>query len=61
MAFVGAPGKTVESLLATLRQKISPVFLPRPMYLVEALPRNHTGKLVKEDAETLIRAQSSLL
>ena len=61
VAFVVAPGKTVESLFATLRQKISPVFLPRPIYLVEALPRNHTGKLVKEDAETLIRAQSILL
>lgn len=60
VAFVVAPGKTAESILATLRKKISPVFLPRPIYLVEALPRNHTGKLVKEDAETFIRAQESL-
>lgn len=60
VAFVVAPGKTSEFILATLRQKISPVFLPRPIYLIEALPRNHTGKLMKEDAETLIRAQTTL-
>lgn len=60
IAFVVAPGKTSESVLATLRNKISPVFLPRPIYIVEALPRNHTGKLVKEDIETLIRTQPNL-
>ena len=59
VAFVVAQGKTPDSILATLRNKISPVFLPRPIYLVEALPRNHTGKLVKEDVETLIRTQPS--
>ena len=57
VAFVVAQGKSSESILATLRAKISPVFLPRPIYLVEALPRTHTGKLLKEDIETLIRAQ----
>jgi acyl-coenzyme A synthetase/AMP-(fatty) acid ligase len=55
IAFAVAPGKTTQSILATLRNKISPVFLPRPIYLVEGLPRNHTGKLVKEDIETLIQ------
>lgn len=59
IAFVVAPGKTSESILATLRHKISSVFLPRPIYLIEALPRNQTGKLMKEDVETLIRTQSS--
>ena len=59
VAFVVAQGKSSESILATLRAKISPVFLPRPIYLVEALPRTHTGKLLKEDIETLIRAQPS--
>ena len=57
VAFVVAHGKTSESILATLRNKIPPVFLPRPIYLVEALPRTHTGKLLKEDVETFIRAQ----
>ena len=58
-AFVVAPGKTSESILTTLRNKISPVFLPRPIYLVKALPRTHTGKLLKEDLETFIRTQPS--
>ena len=59
VAFVVARGKSSESILATLRAKMSPVFLPRPIYLVDALPRTHTGKLLKEDIETLIRAQPS--
>jgi acyl-coenzyme A synthetase/AMP-(fatty) acid ligase len=28
-----------------LRRAIDPLFLPRPLKLVEALPRNETGKL----------------
>lgn len=54
VAFVVAPGKTSESILEALRAKIAPVFLPRPIYLVETLPRNHTGKLLKEDVEQLL-------
>jgi len=54
VAFVVAPGKTTESILAALRNKIAPVFLPRPIYLVETLPRNHTGKLLKEDVDKLL-------
>lgn len=60
VAFVVAPGKTSETILAALRTKIAPVFLPRPVYLVDTLPRNHTGKFVKEEAETLLRAQLRL-
>ena len=59
VAFVVAPGETSDSILTTLRTKMAPVFLPRPIYLVDALPRNHTGKLVKEDAETLLRTQTN--
>jgi acyl-coenzyme A synthetase/AMP-(fatty) acid ligase len=54
VAFVVAPGKTAESILASLRTKLAPVFLPRPIYLVESLPRNETGKLRKEDVEKLL-------
>jgi acyl-coenzyme A synthetase/AMP-(fatty) acid ligase len=28
-----------------LRERIDAVFLPRPLYFVDALPRNATGKL----------------
>ncbi len=44
-AFVVAPGGDPAAILHALRQRIDPVFLPRPLILVEALPRNDTGKL----------------
>ncbi|MBA2487201.1 MAG: AMP-binding protein [Nitrospira sp.] len=51
-AFVVAPGVTPAAILADLRKRIDPVFLPRPMYLVPTLPRNATGKLPHEQLET---------
>ena len=48
IAFVVAPGKTAEHILSALRTVIDPVFLPRPLHLVSALPRNETGKLTRE-------------
>ncbi len=48
VAFVVAPGKTVEEILSKLRNAVDPVFLPRPLYIVESLPRNETGKLPRE-------------
>ena len=44
-ACVVAPGLDAEHLLAELRRRIDPAFLPRPLLLVERLPRNSTGKL----------------
>jgi acyl-coenzyme A synthetase/AMP-(fatty) acid ligase len=35
-------------LMEQLRQLIDPVFLPRPLLLVEQLPRNATGKLPQQ-------------
>ncbi len=34
-----------QAILDAFRQSVDPVFLPRPLKLVEALPRNETGKL----------------
>jgi acyl-coenzyme A synthetase/AMP-(fatty) acid ligase len=45
MAFVVAPGMTAEAILGALRQRVDAAFLPRPLHLVDALPRNATGKL----------------
>lgn len=42
-----APSHSVDSLLAALRPRLDPVFLPRPLILVDALPYNATGKLPK--------------
>lgn len=47
-ALVVAPGLTAETLLARLRDRIDPIFLPRPLRFVDALPRNPTGKLPRE-------------
>jgi acyl-coenzyme A synthetase/AMP-(fatty) acid ligase len=47
-AFVVAPGHTAESLMSALRQRIDAAFLPRPLCLVDALPRNATGKLPRQ-------------
>jgi acyl-coenzyme A synthetase/AMP-(fatty) acid ligase len=44
-AFVVAPGLTREAILAALRQRVDPAFLPRPLCFVDALPRNAIGKL----------------
>jgi acyl-coenzyme A synthetase/AMP-(fatty) acid ligase len=40
-----APGRDAAWLMAQLRQRVDPVFLPRPLLLLERLPRNGTGKL----------------
>lgn len=59
MAFVVAPGMSREAVLAALRTRIDAVFLPRPLYLVESLPRNATGKLQREALQRLAQQQSS--
>ncbi|MFQ5935230.1 MAG: AMP-binding protein [Acidiferrobacterales bacterium] len=45
VAFVVASGLSKHEVLAELRQSIDPVFLPRPLYMVDVLPRTATGKL----------------
>jgi acyl-coenzyme A synthetase/AMP-(fatty) acid ligase len=54
MAFVVAPGLTAEAILGALRQRIDAAFLPRPLCLVESLPRNETGKLLRRTVEDLV-------
>jgi len=53
IAFVVAPGLTSHAILSELRRRIDPVFLPRPLHRVDALPRNSTGKLPQEAIEKL--------
>ncbi|MFP5467098.1 MAG: AMP-binding protein [Gammaproteobacteria bacterium] len=55
MAFAVAPGRDRQGLLAALRQRIDPIFMPRPLVLVDALPRNSTGKLTRLELERLYR------
>lgn len=53
-ACVVAPTLTATELLAALRLRIEPIFLPRPLMFVESLPRNSTGKLPREALQHLI-------
>jgi len=48
-----APGLSTPLLLRQLRQRIDAVFLPRPLILVDRLPRNATGKLPHGALQTL--------
>ncbi|HET9031514.1 MAG TPA: AMP-binding protein [Dokdonella sp.] len=47
-ALVVAPGRSDKELRAMLRKEIDPVFLPRPLRIVDRLPRNETGKLPRQ-------------
>lgn len=44
-ALVVAPGMDKAALLAALAAHIDPAFMPRPLHLVDRLPRAETGKL----------------
>jgi len=52
-AFAVAPGLAVPQIIAELRQRLDSVFLPRPLVLVDALPRDRTGKLSQESVREL--------
>ena len=55
-ALVVAPGCAARDILAALRGRIDAVFLPRPLLIVDALPRNATGKLTREALLALARS-----
>ena len=55
MAFAVAPALTAAQVLEALRGRIDPAFLPRPLVLVESLPRQLTGKLPRESLAALAR------
>lgn len=53
IAFAVAPSLTVPDIMGALRERIDPVFLPRPLHLVTALPRNDLGKISRASLEAL--------
>lgn len=55
LAFVVAPGVRSEDIMNNLRNSVDAVFLPRPLYFVEALPRNATGKLSRDSLIQLMQ------
>ncbi|HEY3657082.1 MAG TPA: AMP-binding protein [Steroidobacteraceae bacterium] len=52
-AAVVAPSLSAAQLTDQLRQRIDPVFLPRPLLLLDQLPRNATGKLPHQALQSL--------
>ncbi|HEX7370678.1 MAG TPA: AMP-binding protein [Rhodanobacteraceae bacterium] len=59
-ALAVAPGIEAGDILAALRRDIDPVFLPRPLKLVDALPRSETGKLPRAALLEVIKRDSGL-
>jgi acyl-coenzyme A synthetase/AMP-(fatty) acid ligase len=55
-ALAVAPGCDARAILDALRGRIDAAFLPRPLLIVEALPRNATGKLPREALLALARS-----
>lgn len=47
-ALVVAAGTSRQEILAALARQLDPVFLPRPLLLVDALPRNEAGKIPRD-------------
>ncbi len=56
IAFVVAPELDTHSVYAQLRERIDPAFLPRPLQMIDALPRNSAGKLPRELLQLLVAA-----
>jgi acyl-coenzyme A synthetase/AMP-(fatty) acid ligase len=54
-AFVVAPGRTAAELKRLLRERVDPAFMPRPLALVDSLPRNEAGKLPRKRLEAMYR------
>ena len=55
-ALAVAPGLDEAAILRALREAVDPVFLPRRLRLVPALPRNETGKLPRAELLRLLEA-----
>jgi acyl-coenzyme A synthetase/AMP-(fatty) acid ligase len=53
-----APSLTAAQLTERLRQRIDPLFLPRPLVLLDRLPRNATGKLPRDALLAIVAGHS---
>lgn len=54
---VVAPMLPTSTILEGLAEHVDRVFLPRPLYRVDALPRNEAGKLARQDVLRLYELQ----
>jgi acyl-coenzyme A synthetase/AMP-(fatty) acid ligase len=53
-AFVAAPTLTSGRIVEALKSRIDPIFLPRPLIMLDRLPRNATGKLPRAELQALL-------
>ena len=53
-AFIVAPGHTGASIRAALEPAIDPAFMPRPLLIVDALPRTPAGKLARSALQAML-------
>lgn len=58
VALVVAPGLSAADVLRALHDRIDAAFMPRPLLLMDALPRNETGKLARDVLAALIAQHS---
>ncbi len=57
MAFVVAPELNRAQLRTALARVVDPAFMPRPIFWVDQLPRNSTGKLTRASLQALYEAR----
>jgi acyl-coenzyme A synthetase/AMP-(fatty) acid ligase len=57
-ALVVAPGCSARQIRERLAASVDPAFLPRPLRIVDALPRNELGKLPREQLLAMLRKES---
>lgn len=60
MAFVVTETLDRDALMKALRDRIDPAFLPRPLYFIDGLPRDATGKLPRFAIDRLIQKYESV-
>jgi acyl-coenzyme A synthetase/AMP-(fatty) acid ligase len=53
-------GIETKQILATLRKHVDPVFMPRPLIVVDKLPRNSTGKLPRPLLQALFNQKTNV-
>ena len=56
-AIVAAPGRTRDDIRSALAGRIDPAFLPRPLVIVAALPRDANGKLPIGELRAMLAAR----
>ncbi len=59
-ALVVAPGLSAPQVLERLRQVMEPVFVPRPLRVVDRLPRNELGKLPRAELLAMLASSEDL-